>query len=53
LIAFTSRYSNIRDILHPTCEILAILREIRAAHVWWDNPEEKSEGFLGMLREKV
>lgn len=53
--AFASGYGNVRDIpnLHPTYEILAILREMRAAHIWWDNPDERSKILLDMLKEKT
>lgn len=48
---FAKGYSSERSVPeeHSFFEIFAILREMRAAHIWWDNKNSRTE----ILKEKI
>jgi len=53
--AFERGYSSMRDVpeYSPVFELAAVLREMRATHIWWDNPEDHEERLRARFNELV
>lgn len=50
---FQSGYLEVQDLpkYHPVFELAAVLREMRAAHVWWENTQKHQRRLLNRLDE--